>query len=665
VATNKQRKQMRAEKGKVKKEKYPTKKEMTKEEVKKEVKKVEKNGKLKSLYPIKTLQKDFKKSKEEILDYCNKRKYDKNFLNKYSEVSYYFSKDEGDILPSIKDVVQLYTAIDYILKKKNNLEFDRFNSYKEAISNSNDEIKEIILDSLNKNENNNISNENFMDVKIDVVKGSIYKIKKYFLENDKISDIRGASAILDSLNTYYTYEFLGDSKNNLIEECAIYCGGGNVFIVAPQGEGKNICQKLEEIYSENTLTAMNAFEFETCWINEFFMNFKEVSSAATRKLEDRKKLKLYAINPENSINNIRINNDDIFFEKANVSKDLIKDDVVCDLCRVRDAVYFTYSGNEKIAVCPSCLRKNTVGKKSKNQFFKEFDKTCNTSFMSEKKIDNLGDIADSRKYVGVIYGDGNNMGNVVMNIKNPIEMMYFSRKTDVITKTSVYKAIYEVMGKNAKFEVIALGGDDILIVVPGDKCLEITSKIIAKFDKAFNKEITMSAGICIAKFNTPIKNMFDISMKKLKSAKKKVRKENLDEGTVDVIVLESNSSISFNYNESEVFPVTASDLTRIFDVIRKMKDDKTISRGQLYKLRYANENMIEEEFQLFFLYNQERNTRKISEYMNEIFNNKEVFTGLVRRKATGSDDYKLISPWKDITYLWDYSGNGGEENARN
>jgi hypothetical protein len=51
--------------------------------------------------------------------------------------------------------------------------------------------------------------------------------------------------------------------------------------------------------------------------------------------------------------------------------------------------------------------------------------------------------------------------------------------------------------------------------------------------------------------------------------------------------------------------------------------------------------------------------------MNEIFNNKEVFTGLVRRKATGSDDYKLISPWKDITYLWDYSGNGGEENARN
>jgi len=67
---------------------------------------------------------------------------------------------------------------------------------------------------------------------------------------------------------------------------------------------------------------------------------------------------------------------------------------------------------------------------------------------------------------------------------------------DRITKRCVYQSINEVMGNDAMFEAIALGGDDIFIIVPGNRSLEITNKIIEKFDGAFENKMTMSAGNC-------------------------------------------------------------------------------------------------------------------------------------------------------------------------
>jgi len=74
------------------------------------------------------------------------------------------------------------------------------------------------------------------------------------------------------------------------------------------------------------------------------------------------------------------------------------------------------------------------------------------------------------------------------------------------------------------FEAIALGGDDIFIIVPGNRSLEITNKIIEKFDGAFENKMTMSAGICIAKSSTPIRTLFEIAQYMLKSAKRYSRK---------------------------------------------------------------------------------------------------------------------------------------------
>ncbi|WP_291966149.1 hypothetical protein [Caloramator sp.] len=532
-------------------------------------------------------------------------------------------------MPSLYDVLNMYVLIRYITFKG---KIDRNQWYKDFFK-GDDEFKKFIIDSIEKKKN-----DTFKDINVDLVKGSIYKIKKYFLENDKIKDIRGGSYIIDYLNINRTKEII---KENFIEECVVYAGGGNVILLLPEGEGERICKILEEEYTKVTLTCMNAFEYIRTNLNEFFYNFNAVSRELNDKLEERKKLKIYPINPTNElkvINEYKLE----FKRKADPKKE-------CKLCNVRDAHYVIASSEGNINVCSSCHRKTTIGREVKGIFKSQFEEMYKVKLPN---VQNLSDIKDNRGYVAVIYGDGNNMGNVVMNIKNPFELMYFSRRLDEITRESVYQAIYEVLGENAKFEVIALGGDDVFIIVPAERSLEISNKIIKNFDSAFNGEITMSIGVCISKYNTPIKNMFNIAQDMLKSAKKITRKSNHNTGSIDVVVLESNDTIDFNLSENDrLFPIFQDDFESVISVIKQMKKDKDIDRSQLYKLRNAANTLDNIEFELFYLYQQERHSKKYTEYVSKIYNKTNgVFTGLLNKNG------QKISPWNDIVTLYDYIG---------
>ena len=108
--------------------------------------------------------------------------------------------------------------------------------------------------------------------------------------------------------------------------------------------------------------------------------------------------------------------------------------------------------------------------------------------------------------------------------------------------------------------------------------------------------------------------------------------------------------------EPTLFPMTNKKVDKVINIINDMKEDNAISKNQIYKLRYAAENMSVNEFKLFYLYQVAKlNSRKYTEYINKIFDLEgSSFDGLVRVND------KLISPWNDIALLWDYSG--GENN---
>ncbi|NLK98549.1 MAG: hypothetical protein GX272_10810 [Epulopiscium sp.] len=589
-----------------------------------------------------------KKIDKNLLDQCYRDIRDSmskgniNVLDDYKNIPYVLVDETGGYVQtkaSVYDAARLYVALEYIISKNKNEEFERLTAYQDFFDSNHSTELHSLLNKYLKGE----KSDTFRDIEIDLVKGSIYKIKKYFLENDKIKDIRGGSVIIDYLNTQVTDKVVQDY---LIDECKIYSGGGNVFLLTPAGKGEEICRVLEQRYSDIALTVQNAFETYPTNINEFLFNFNQVSQKLTIKLEERKKAKIYPINPESSITEIKINDEIIHFPQQVQPQS----GGVCELCQVRDGKYLLNNIDKKILACPSCARKNQTGR-DKSRFYKEYQKVTGKRII--KDIKSIEDLGDDNKSVAVIYGDGNNMGNVVKNIRTPFEMSYFSRRTDEITKSCVYHAIEKNMGEEARFEVIALGGDDIFIIVPANYCLDISKDIVKSFDEAFNHEITMSVGICIAKFSTPIKNMFAIAQRKLKTAKQYVKAKGLNQGSIDLEVLQGVGIIDWNKKRKGLFPTTHEQLSKFVEVLNKMKQDKKrIKPAQIYKFRYAAEKMEKEEFKLFYLYQQSRIGNQYSTYIEKIYNVKH-FIGLIK------EDNIEYSPWDDITILLDYTRGDG------
>lgn len=499
--------------------------------------------------------------------------------------------------------------------------------------------------------NNPEAVENFkwiQGTKIDIVKGSVYKIKKYFLENNYLKDIRGGSKIISELNNKTIKDVLNNkkySKGIFNDENIIYSGGGNVLIAVPEGAGSDLCRNLEEEFFKKSLTAMNAFEYVTVYLKDFAYNFKDVSRKVNEKLQERKKLKIYTAEVE-----IDKEFDNKHF--ANENYKLIQEDehkkskgVVCSLCDIRNARYYIEA--EDINLCPSCMLKHMEGK-DKNSFMKDYKKKLKIK-NEPKSIGSIDELGDE---IAVIYGDGNNMGDIVMNISNVFEMMYFSRNLDLITKKSVYESIKEVFDKDnlhdkVKFEVIALGGDDIFIIVPAKYAFDISSNIIDKFDKSFSKgkknsKITMSIGMVIAKSNTPIASLAAIAQDKLKSAKKITREKDIFEGSIDIIELLGGNHISEN-NQRE-FPMLNSRFKHMRETLKKSR----VSQSQLNKISYAKDTMIEQEFNLFYYYQESKSRGRNNK-------NQDTVDALVKELYEKLDEEKRCNPysinWKDIILI--------------
>lgn len=578
----------------------------------------------KELYPVQNGEVyDYK----EFINHINQNdeKLYSDLMEKMKELCWNY-KNKLEKKPAVLDVYKIYKLINSIINSNyTTKEIDT-----KFFSEDEDPIKEFIANIINEN-----NNDEFKDIEVDIVKGSIYKIKKYFLENNKIKDIRGGSTIIDYLNIELVKQKLAEL--NLNEENLIYSGGGNIFLVVPKGNGAKICENLEKAFTEISLTAMNAFEYITVTLNDLAFNFKSVSSKVTRILEDRKKIKIYKINPDNNLKKIMKDNKPfISWEDYKENKELIDKKVVCELCNIRDAKY-KINEAETIAACPSCLRKHIAGKK-KSLFFSEYEKFINKNMKYKNEINTLKDISED---IAIIYGDGNNMGKIVMQINNVFEMMYFSRKTDETTKKSVYKAIYDVMGTEARFEVIALGGDDIFIIVPAKYAIEITTKIIDNFNSKFNDEITMSASIIISNYNTPISSTFKIAQDKLKSAKKILRNnEAIKDGSIDLIEIIGSSNLVESDN-IRLFPKTNKDFKKIVKLLREFKE-KDEGKTQIHKMSYAQKNMEEQEFELFFHYQESRNNNSLKKLIIELTDiKKENFSA-------------INAPWDDLIMLWDW-----------
>ena len=278
-----------------------------------------------------------------------------------------------------------------------------------------------------------------------------------------------------------------------------------------------------------------------------------------------------------------------------------------------------------------------------------------------KEARDLADIgAASKNFVAYIYADGNNMGGYIQKqIKTPEAYEEFSQDIFRATEHSVYIALAQHLhpqavkdnGKTSTrhpFEIVTIGGDDVFIIVPANKALEIAQTIGTKFEEILLKQhllpdnieikknyradesdlnsdkhhryradeaapadcqLSMSSGVLLAAQNTPIYYAEQLTTQLLKSAKQKAKALNTTAkqtggryrgGTVDFLVMKSVTMLAATvsaYREDALThlvnglnlrlyaaPYTLHELAGLIETLKALKASD-LPRSQLYQIR--------------------------------------------------------------------------------
>ncbi|MGH1395953.1 MAG: type III-B CRISPR-associated protein Cas10/Cmr2 [Trichormus sp.] len=246
---------------------------------------------------------------------------------------------------------------------------------------------------------------------------------------------------------------------------------------------------------------------------------------------------------------------------------------------------------------------------------KYYDNTINQKVEIAETLTQVSNASSG--YIAYIYADGNNMGGYIQQILTPKKYQEFSQDVALATEYAVYQALAENLHphklrnlnddesnlKNGDFihpfEILTIGGDDILLIVPANKALEISQMIGDRFEKILLQEIQIneiksddgetkkitgnyrlnhtkpfephkyqrykpltakrsdcelstSIGVLITAVNTPIyyaRNLVEQLLKSAKERAKKLKQAGYYGGTVDFLTLKSVTMISSNVKD--------------------------------------------------------------------------------------------------------------------
>ena len=417
--------------------------------------------------------------------------------------------------------------------------------------------------------------------------GDTDAIKSYVYETQALPEIRGASQILVELEDKVRELF----RTQLVEECLIYCGGGGFLAIVPASMAKEIKQKIERRYLERTQVATVTValseplgyvqfarglaphtdeelrnlsgqgvagdllfsHFEALLADRTKRkNFGELVSALTGRLQQAKRMRTCAP----------------FFEALPIQRR-------CDSCGKRPAEEWDEVKRERL--CRICHQKRDKGRGQRRDFLKKFVQWVENAKGVKVPLEDLAGrlrypqdldtLAGAGGRIALLYADGNNMGELLQLMPSPASYRHFSQVLESATRDSLFAAIWTVFGEDrlkdasqpVPFEIIALGGDDVVVIVPAEYGWALALQVLKEFEnhpgiQKLEQELrgrlggsvlrrpishepdlvqqggretaislTLSAGLAIADVKYPVSFLFALAEGLLKQAKKLAR----------------------------------------------------------------------------------------------------------------------------------------------
>lgn len=489
------------------------------------------------------------------------------------------------------------------------------------------------------------------DNSIMLLKGGSYKIKSYYLETNNLSEIRGASMNLAYVEDIVIQNMIADSYD---KSCIIYNGGGNIFCILPSAADESFALRLEEEAQKYLVSASTAYVvMEATW-DDIENNYKDTMRRLEEKLADRKKLKI-AVDLEAKSTFFEGKSIPWENESFEINAKPYEGESTCDSCKVRQAYYL----QGKRTICASCLHKYVIGTAAKSKYDDEYKLYTG---QAPEKINDISSI--DREHIAVVYGDGNNMGQIIQNFTNITKMMEFSDKVKATANKAVFTAMKQTGIK--RFEVVGLGGDDVFVIVSGKIAMSFAVNLMNNYNEEFKRaeeelktnnnpyKSTMSVGVCIAKNNTPIRIMLEAAEDKLAEAKELSKRDNLkghDTGTIAYAILDDPTQNSENMKNKFGAKMTLQPFSYkaacnvLSEVNASVRDRKTRIRN-LYDA-FMNADTAEEAM-LFYKY-QNAKSKKDRIRLPQI-------DGWIAKDGLYTDEEgNLAFIWKDLIELFGFA----------
>ena len=478
------------------------------------------------------------------------------------------------------------------------------------------------------------------------------RVTEYVFETPGLPEMRGASALLKWLNL--------DGIQGLLEEagvpaafvddtprgCLVYAAGGGVLALVPQTKAEPLREAMERLYPGHTGAATTTCVKVDADVSQVRDGFGELVKQAGQKLRTAKgqktALPVFELLP--------------FIRR-------------CDACRKRPAVEFLppYPGEPPEARCRVCTAKRERGREDR------LSKEHRELGVGRAPRD-LEEIAEaSNGYIGVVYADGNSLGDWFQQTGKVMEYRERSRGVQHAVNTALLGALRENCAVHQHpFEVILVGGDDVLLIVPACDALPVAHTVCCCFEQEMAAErCTMSAGVVIAEHHTPAYFLRRLVEDLLKNAKKRVKEEGGKKeqvSAVDFLVLKGQGTRSAEQARERVIlgsetlilnhgPYTLEELDRLLGQVRQGKR-VGFPLSQLHALRAALRQG-RQASALAFLYQQERaRSDEARDFLNDFANQWSVQTRETppwresRKLRGGATEYRTA--WADLADIWDF-----------
>ncbi len=522
------------------------------------------------------------------------------------------------------------------------------------------------------------------------------RTQDYVFESSRLPEIRGASSHLSDLN---------ESVGELVKQSGaylIYAGGGGLLAFAPAQLAESLAAEIEQRYPHDTtiatitadwrpITPQMVMEgYPSSPMNPFGTLVQWASTWLRRRKENRETVPFISALPHTErCRSCLVRPAQLAYLAS------YPDWPLCDICHDKRA----YRGRDlwhrhfqKYLDDSPEQRRRYYGDQAA---FPRFDREHSLVRWTPQDLSEIGEACIARSgYVGFIYLDGDSMGQAFENTPTPRAYAALSDAVSDSAHTAVMEALaalcpMRVHPSQARgpedqpmpgeqdelgririhpFDIITIGGDDIMLITPADVALPIAASISLKFqslmvrrltepdmpDAVKKHSFTLSGGVVLASDHNPVRILRDLAKELQREAKKARKLAQAHESYLDFLILKSADMLDRSVRGARMlYPYKIETSDKALRLLSRPYRASTLSQlwNELCDLRVRGfptsqmqllaESLLHgrQESSLFYLYQSARQHARKKSF--------EQLTNVLR-VAHESDDPKHPIPWHNL-----------------